>query len=125
MPSLPADTVPPVGAGGALPAGGAGDAGQPRRQKGWSAGSRRTRKLSGAGCSRSFKAFAAAGGTTIDTSNLYQDGQAETVLGGLLGHQRDDFLIITKYSGTRRTRSGCCPVLPAGRRPAHRQVPAR
>ncbi|MGA4727339.1 aldo/keto reductase [Micromonospora taraxaci] len=51
-----------------------------------------------------FEAFAAAGGTTIDTSNLYQDGQAETVLGGLLGHQRDDFVIITKYSGTKQTQ---------------------
>jgi aryl-alcohol dehydrogenase-like predicted oxidoreductase len=49
-----------------------------------------------------FEAFVAAGGTTFDTSNLYQDGQAETVLGGLLGRQRDDFVVITKYSGTRQ-----------------------
>ncbi|GLZ62468.1 MULTISPECIES: aldo/keto reductase [Micromonospora] len=49
-----------------------------------------------------FDAFVAAGGTTFDTSNLYQDGQAETVLGGLLGQQRDDFVIITKYSGSRQ-----------------------
>ena len=49
-----------------------------------------------------FEAFAAAGGTTIDTSNIYQDGRAETVLGGLLGHRRDDFVVITKYSGTRQ-----------------------
>ncbi|MEH0933018.1 aldo/keto reductase [Micromonospora sp. CPCC 205558] len=51
-----------------------------------------------------FDAFVAAGGTTFDTSNLYQDGQAETVLGGLLGQQRDDFVIITKYSGTRQAQ---------------------
>jgi len=51
-----------------------------------------------------FEAFAAAGGTTFDTSNLYQDGQAETVLGELLGRQRDDFVVITKYSGTRQDR---------------------
>lgn len=51
-----------------------------------------------------FEAFAAAGGTTFDTSNLYQDGQAETVLGGLIGKQRDDFVVITKYSGTRQTQ---------------------
>ncbi|MCF0091893.1 aldo/keto reductase [Micromonospora sp. MH99] len=51
-----------------------------------------------------FEAFVAAGGTTFDTSNLYQDGQAETVLGGLLGRQRDDFVIITKYSGTRQAQ---------------------
>ncbi|RAO00877.1 MULTISPECIES: aldo/keto reductase [Micromonospora] len=49
-----------------------------------------------------FDAFVTAGGTTIDTSNLYQDGQAETLLGRLLGSQRDDFVIITKYSGTRQ-----------------------
>jgi aryl-alcohol dehydrogenase-like predicted oxidoreductase len=57
----------------------------------------------GPGASRQiFEAFAAAGGTTFDTSNLYQDGQAETVLGELLGRQRDDFVVITKYSGTRQ-----------------------
>ncbi|OON82625.1 aldo/keto reductase [Streptomyces tsukubensis] len=49
-----------------------------------------------------FEAFVAAGGTTFDTSNLYQDGQAETVLGGLLGGQRDDYVVISKYSGTRQ-----------------------
>jgi aryl-alcohol dehydrogenase-like predicted oxidoreductase len=51
-----------------------------------------------------FEAFAAVGGTTFDTSNLYQDGQAETVLGELLGSHRDDFVVITKYSGTRQDR---------------------
>ena len=51
-----------------------------------------------------FEAFVAAGGTTFDTSNLYQDGQAETVLGELLGRQRDDFVVITKYSGTRQAQ---------------------
>ena len=49
-----------------------------------------------------FEAFVAAGGTTFDTSNVYQDGQAETALGGLLGHERDDYVVITKYSGTRQ-----------------------
>ncbi|SDS58646.1 aldo/keto reductase [Actinoplanes derwentensis] len=49
-----------------------------------------------------FETFVAAGGTTFDTSDIYQDGQAETVLGGLLGRQRDDFVVITKYSGTRQ-----------------------
>jgi len=48
-----------------------------------------------------FDAFVAAGGTTFDSSNVYQAGQAETVLGGLMGHDRDDFVVITKYSGTR------------------------
>ncbi|MEU4238591.1 aldo/keto reductase [Actinoplanes sp. NPDC026619] len=50
-----------------------------------------------------FSAFVAAGGTTFDTSNLYRDGQAETMLGELLGRERDDFVVITKYSGTRQT----------------------
>ncbi|QMU77171.1 aldo/keto reductase [Streptacidiphilus sp. PB12-B1b] len=56
------------------------------------------------GARQIFDAFVAAGGTTFDTSNLYQDGQAETVLGGLLGSRRDDFVVITKYSGTRQSR---------------------
>lgn len=51
-----------------------------------------------------FEAFVSAGGTTFDSSNLYQDGQAETVLGELLGRHRDDFVVITKYSG--RARAG-------------------
>src|SRR5690242_17460349 len=51
-----------------------------------------------------FEAFVAAGGTTFDTSDLYQDGQAETVLGELLAGQRDDFVVITKYSGTRQAQ---------------------
>ncbi|WP_216898486.1 aldo/keto reductase [Nocardia alni] len=51
-----------------------------------------------------FDAFVEAGGTTFDTSNIYQDGQAETVLGGLLGGQRDEFVVITKYSGTRQAQ---------------------
>ncbi len=50
-----------------------------------------------------FEAYTAAGGTTFDVSNIYQDGEAETVLGELLGQQRDDFVVITKYSGTRQT----------------------
>lgn len=55
-----------------------------------------------------FDAFVQAGGTTFDVSNIYQDGEAETVLGVLLGRERDDFVVITKYSGSRQThvRSG-------------------
>ena len=37
-----------------------------------------------------FDAFVSAGGTTFDTSNIYQDGQAEIALGELLGTDRDD-----------------------------------
>ncbi|MCS7476796.1 aldo/keto reductase [Umezawaea endophytica] len=55
-----------------------------------------------------FEAFVAAGGTTFDVSNIYQDGEAETVLGDLLGRERDEFVVITKYSGSRQAqvRSG-------------------
>ncbi|GAA2616157.1 aldo/keto reductase [Paractinoplanes durhamensis] len=51
-----------------------------------------------------FAGFVEAGGTTFDTSNIYQDGHAETVLGELLGRDRDDFVVITKYSGTRQAQ---------------------
>ncbi|MEU0964880.1 aldo/keto reductase [Streptomyces sp. NPDC005917] len=48
-----------------------------------------------------FESFVAAGGTTFDVSNIYQNGEAETVLGELLGRERDDYVVITKYSGSR------------------------
>ncbi|BBY27010.1 aldo/keto reductase [Mycolicibacterium sediminis] len=49
-----------------------------------------------------FDAFVAAGGTTFDAFNVYQDGRAESTLGELLGSDRDDFVVITKYGGTRQ-----------------------
>lgn len=49
-----------------------------------------------------FEAFAGAGGTTFDVSNIYQNGEAETVLGPLLGRHRDDYVLIAKYSGSRQ-----------------------
>jgi aryl-alcohol dehydrogenase-like predicted oxidoreductase len=54
------------------------------------------------GARQIFGAFVDAGGTTFDTSDLYQGGEAETLLGELLGRDRDDFVVITKYSGTRQ-----------------------
>src|ERR1700750_488196 len=54
------------------------------------------------GARQIFGAFVDAGGTTFDTSNIYQGGEAETMLGELLGSNRDDFVVITKYSGPRR-----------------------
>ena len=51
-----------------------------------------------------FDAFVTAGGTTFDVSNIYQNGEAETVLGDLLGREREEFVVITKYSGSRQTR---------------------
>lgn len=53
------------------------------------------------GAAAIFEAYVAAGGTTFDVSNLYQAGEAETVLGDLMGRQRDDFVVITKFGGTR------------------------
>ncbi|MEA5365401.1 aldo/keto reductase [Amycolatopsis sp., V23-08] len=57
-----------------------------------------------AGAKAIFEAFVAAGGTTFDVSNIYQNGEAETVLGELLGRERDEFVVITKYSGTRQAQ---------------------
>jgi aryl-alcohol dehydrogenase-like predicted oxidoreductase len=51
-----------------------------------------------------FDAFTAAGGTTFDVSNVYQDGEAERLLGDMIATDRDDYVIITKYSGTRQTQ---------------------
>jgi aryl-alcohol dehydrogenase-like predicted oxidoreductase len=51
-----------------------------------------------------FDAFVTVGGTTFDTSDIYQGGQAERVLGELLGPDRDDFVVITKYSGTKQEK---------------------
>lgn len=51
-----------------------------------------------------FQAFTEAGGTTFDTSNIYQNGEAETILGELLGRDRDDYVVVTKYSGSRQAQ---------------------
>src|ERR1039458_195811 len=55
-----------------------------------------------AGSRAIFEAYVAAGGTTFDVSNIYQNGEAERVLGELLGRERDDFAVITKYGGSRQ-----------------------
>lgn len=49
-----------------------------------------------------FDAFVTAGGTTFDVSSIYQSGEAETVLGDLLGRRREDFVVISKYGGSRQ-----------------------
>ena len=51
-----------------------------------------------------FEAYVAAGGTTFDVSNIYQNGEAERILGELLGRERDDFAVITKYGGSRQAQ---------------------
>ena len=45
-----------------------------------------------------FDRFAEAGGTFIDTSDSYQFGQAEELLGGFLASERDHFVLATKYT---------------------------
>lgn len=45
-----------------------------------------------------FEAYAQAGGNFIDTADIYQFGEAETLLGSLLRGRRDDFVLATKFS---------------------------
>lgn len=45
-----------------------------------------------------FQRFAEAGGTFIDTANAYQFGEAEEIIGGLLGADRDSFVLGTKFA---------------------------
>ena len=54
-------------------------------------------------CARIFEAYAAAGGTFIDTANNYTNGTSERILGELIGPDRERFVLATKYSlATRR-----------------------
>lgn len=45
-----------------------------------------------------FNAYAEAGGNFIDTADVYQFGQSETLLGTLLQGRRDDFVLATKFT---------------------------
>lgn len=47
---------------------------------------------------KQFEVFAEAGGTFVDTANKYTDGTAERFVGELIGHDRDYFVLSTKYS---------------------------
>lgn len=42
--------------------------------------------------------FANAGGNFIDTANLYTDGSSEEIIGNFIHHDRDSFVIATKYT---------------------------
>ncbi|GAA2532403.1 MULTISPECIES: aldo/keto reductase [Streptomyces] len=53
-----------------------------------------------------FEAFAEAGGTFIDTADRYQGGQSETVVGELLGADRERFVLATKYTSGSDGLSG-------------------
>jgi len=45
-----------------------------------------------------FEAYVEAGGNFIDTADVYQFGQSETLLGTLLAGRREDFLLASKYT---------------------------
>lgn len=45
-----------------------------------------------------FNAYAEAGGNFIDTADVYQFGQSEEIVGGLLTGRRENFLLATKYT---------------------------
>ena len=47
---------------------------------------------------RIFDAFVEAGGNFLDTSNRYQEGQSESIVGDLISSNRDYFIVGTKYS---------------------------
>lgn len=55
---------------------------------------------SGEDARRVFRDFVDAGGTTIATSNIYRNGEAETLLGELMGSDRDHYVVVTKYTGS-------------------------
>ncbi len=46
-----------------------------------------------------FSAYAEAGGNFLDTSDVYQFGESEEFIGQLIGAERDQFVIATKYTG--------------------------
>jgi aryl-alcohol dehydrogenase-like predicted oxidoreductase len=55
--------------------------------------------------SAQLKAFVDAGGTLVDTADVYVDGESERILGRLLGSvvPREDVVLATKAVGVRRT----------------------
>jgi aryl-alcohol dehydrogenase-like predicted oxidoreductase len=53
-------------------------------------------------CRRMFEAFAEAGGNFVDTACNYTDGQSESILGALVGPERERFVVATKYTLTGR-----------------------
>lgn len=57
---------------------------------------------------RIFNAYAEAGGTFIDTSDAYQLGQAESLVGDFITSRREDFVITSKYS--RGASNGATPL---------------
>ncbi len=49
-------------------------------------------------CEEMFDRYVEAGGNFIDTANNYTDGTSERIVGELVGDERDEFVIATKYT---------------------------
>lgn len=62
------------------------------------------------------RGYADAGGNVIDTSDAYQGGQSEVMVGRFVAADRDDFVIVSKYGRTAR------PHPPAAARGGHRKA---
>lgn len=56
-------------------------------------------------CRRMFDTFAGAGGNFVDTAVNYTEGTSEAWLGEFLDGRRDQFVVATKYTGTRADQS--------------------
>lgn len=53
-----------------------------------------------------FNAYAEAGGNVIDTADVYQFGQSEEILGGLLAGRREEFFLATKFTNGAVPQAG-------------------
>ncbi|MEO3403490.1 aldo/keto reductase [Mucilaginibacter sp. CAU 1740] len=65
-------------------------------------------------------AYTDAGGNFIDIADQYQLGEAEEIVGSFINHQRDNFIICTKY--TRSSEATPSPVNSGNHRKAMRQA---
>lgn len=53
-------------------------------------------------CRKVFDAFVDAGGNFFDTANMYAQGNSERILGAFIAHDRERFVIATKYTHNMR-----------------------
>ncbi|TYB54158.1 aldo/keto reductase [Nonomuraea sp. PA05] len=53
---------------------------------------------------RVFEAYVERGGNFVDTANQYTDGTSESLVGEFAAGRRDQLVLATKYSATRRPR---------------------
>ncbi|MFT4081540.1 MAG: aldo/keto reductase [Nocardioides sp.] len=47
------------------------------------------------------RAFAEAGGNFLDTANTYTEGESEEIIGDAIAHERDRWVVASKFSGSR------------------------